>query len=78
MSRGNHYRERVKPEVWEMVMRHYTSKELQALLGISRQSVHSARERLVMPPVWASKMHRDTNGILDARILCPEVFMGVF
>lgn len=78
MSRRNHYRERVKPEVWDMVMRHYTSKQLQELLGISRQAVYTARVRCTMPPVWASKIHRDTNGILDARILCPEVFMGVF
>jgi len=75
---GRQVRERVKPEVWEMVMRHYTTRELADLLGMSRQAVHMSRDNNAMPAVWASKIHRDSKGILDARILCPEVFMGVF
>jgi DNA-binding transcriptional regulator YdaS (Cro superfamily) len=78
MAAGRVTREKVKPEVWEMVFRHYTRRELQDLLGVTRQAVAQMAERRSMPAVWASKMHRDTNGILDARILCPEVFMGVF
>ncbi len=78
MAAGRVTRERVKPEVWEMVRRHYTVKQLSELLGVSRQSVHQMAARRSMPAVWASKIHRDSNGILDARILCPEVFMGVF
>lgn len=78
MAAGRVTRERVKPEVWQMVRRQYTVKQLTDLLGVSRQSVYQMAAGNYMPAVWASKIHRDTNGILDARILCPEVFMGVF
>lgn len=78
MPRGRTFRQRVKPEVWEMVFRHYTNRQLSELLGVSRQAVQQMSSGGYMPAVWASKMHRDSNGILDARILCPEVFMGVF
>ena len=78
MAAGRVTRERVKPEVWEMVFRHYTRKELQEVLNVSRQAVQQMAASNRMPAVWAGKMHRDTNGLLDARILCPEVFMGVF
>lgn len=78
MPRGRVIREKVKPEVWEMVWRHYTRKELYQMLGVTRQAVQQMSATNRMPAVWASKIHRDTNGILDARILCPEVFMGVF
>jgi hypothetical protein len=71
-------RETVNPEVWQMVLRHYPKSELAGILGVSRQAVHSAIMRNRMPGKWAGILHRESKGILDARILCPEIFMGVF
>ena len=76
---GAQAREKIKPEVWEMVLRHYgTLHNVGLACGVSRQSVYTAVKSNTMPAIWASRIHRDTNGILDARILCPEIFIGVF
>jgi hypothetical protein len=76
---GSKARERIKPEVWQMVLRHYgTLHEVGLVCECTRQSINSAVKSNTMPAIWASKIHRDTNGILDARILCPEVFIGVY
>ena len=62
-----------------MVLRHYgTYGKVGLVVGVSRQSVNQTMREQRMPAIWASKIHRDTNGILDARILCPEVFIGVY
>lgn len=75
----NNYREKVKPQVWEMVMRHYGTFEVAAeVIGVTRQAVAKTATDQRMPPLWAARFHRDTAGLLDARILCPEVFIGVF
>ena len=72
-------RDRVKPEVWKMVLRHYgTNNAVAEVLGVTRQAVNRTAKSMRMPALWASRIHRDTNGILDARILCPEVFIGVY
>ena len=72
------YMYRCKPAAWATVIDYYKSDSgVSAVVDAHRQTVRDSRIAGRMPPHWAAKMHRDSNGKVDARVLRPDLFVGI-
>ena len=72
------YMYRCSAGAWALAFKHYgTGIRIGEIVGSKSQAVYDAKRESRMPAHWAARMHKDSGGIVDARITRPDLYAGI-